>query len=61
MILYYFPILRLQDSQLFIFRDVYACICMRTYFNIFSAIYWSDTSLPGGGGVFAMEWVHTCG
>ena len=35
---------RIKDILPFFFRGVYASICMRTYFNIFS-IYWSDTSL----------------
>ena len=48
MILYYFPIAQnTVNKTVRDFSEVYnyACICMRTYFNIIS-IYWSDTSLP---------------
>ena len=47
MILYYFPIAQntVNKTVRDFFRGIYACICMRTYFNIIS-IYWSDTSLP---------------
>ena len=43
MILYYFPISQniVNKTVKDFFRDVYACICMCTYFSI----YWSDTSL----------------
>ena len=48
MILYYSPIAQntINKTVSDFFPDVYACICMCTYFTIFS-IYWSDTSLNG--------------